>query len=95
MSRARKTKFVTLRVRHSFNGMYAGDTATVELNERVQGWINAHVVEVIDTGAEVTDSAESETGPGGPEQGDPQRLQGGADGGRETRPEQGEDPRSG
>lgn len=30
----------------SFNNMYKGDTADVEMSDRVQGWVNAGVVRV-------------------------------------------------
>lgn len=51
-----------IRVRVSFNGMYKGDEATVEDNDRVRGWIAAHYVEEI--------RGEGETGPGGSDESD-------------------------
>lgn len=56
MTRTKKTPAparearVRVRVRTSFNGMQAGDEANVTVDARVQGWINAHLMEVVDGG---------------------------------------------
>lgn len=39
-----------IRVRTAFNGMRIGDEATLPLNEKVQGWIEAGLVEVVEPG---------------------------------------------
>ncbi|MFE4535693.1 hypothetical protein ACFRKB_11495 [Streptomyces scopuliridis] len=81
MTRKKPTR-VRIEVLTSFNGMVAGDTGTVDLDERVQGWINAGLVKVVDSG---TDQA----GPSGAEQDDPgSEPQGTGDGGQ-TAPESG------
>lgn len=41
-----------IRARVSFNGMVAGDEAEVEVSERVQGWLNAGLVEEVKAAAE-------------------------------------------
>lgn len=55
----------------SFNGMYAGDTANVIIDERVQGWINAGLAKVVDSGAD-------QAGPGAVVADDPGSLTVGA-----------------
>lgn len=40
-------KTLKVRVRVSFNGMYAGEVSEVPDNRTVRGWIAAHYVEVI------------------------------------------------
>jgi hypothetical protein len=57
MMAARKRKepssdLVTVKVLVPFNGMYAGDTAAVTVDETVQGWINAGLVRVVYDGGE-------------------------------------------
>jgi hypothetical protein len=64
---AKKTP-VRVRVRTSFNGMVAGDEADVELNARVQGWLNAGLMEVV--------SGESTAGPGSTEPDTDERVEG-------------------
>jgi hypothetical protein len=44
---ARIAKNVTIRARVSFNMVQIGDTANVPLDARVQGWLDAGLVEVI------------------------------------------------
>lgn len=56
---AKKISYVRIRVRTSFNGMYAGDEADVVLDSRVAGWVEAGVVEVLD--------GQDQAGPGGSE----------------------------
>lgn len=56
----RKPARAHIRARVSFNGMVAGDEAEVEVSERVQGWLNAGLVEEVGGGTHPT-------GPGGPE----------------------------
>ncbi len=63
---ARALKYARVRVLTSFNGMRRGDEADVELNPRVQGWVNAGLVEVIGSGT-------GAAGPGGAEPDDHQR----------------------
>lgn len=53
---------VRLTVRTSFNGLYKGDTAVVQYDDRVRGWVAAGLVSV----ERVTD-APSEAEPGGAE----------------------------
>lgn len=43
-------KNVTIRLRTSFNNMYVGDESAVEMNDIVQGWLNAGLAEVVDDG---------------------------------------------
>lgn len=80
---ARIKKSVTVRVRVSFNGMEEGDVCTVELTPRVQGWINAGV-------AEVTDSGTDQAGPSSVVPDDDERVAGGAEGGVSAGGEPGE-----
>lgn len=42
---------VRVQVLVAFNGMYAGDTADVLVDERMSGWIRAGLVKVVDDGA--------------------------------------------
>ena len=42
----RKNAPVRIRVLTAFNGMRRGDAADVHLTDRVQGWVNAGLVEV-------------------------------------------------
>lgn len=46
----RKNGPVRIRVLTSFNGMVRKDEADVHLSARVQGWIDAGLVEVVDGG---------------------------------------------
>ncbi|MCL7377482.1 hypothetical protein [Streptomyces sp. 35G-GA-8] len=72
----KKTTRVRIEVLTSFNGMVAGDTGAVDLNGRVQGWINAGLVKVVDAGGT------NQVGPGGAEPNDPwSEPQGAGDGG--------------
>ena len=67
---ARKAETVRLRIRTSFNNMYEGDEADVVMNDRIRGWIEAGVAEVMD--------GQDQAGPGGAEQDDHQRVPDGA-----------------
>lgn len=82
MARSTK-KSVELRIRVSFNGMEAGDVCTVDLSPRVQGWINAGVAEVVDSGTD-------QTGPSSALPDDDERVTGGAEGGVPSGGEPGE-----
>lgn len=88
MPRKKTPEYAAIRVRSSFNGMRKGDTATVELDERVQGWVRAGLVEVTGHG---TDQA----GPGGAEPDDYERVPEGAEGGEQAGGEPGQDFGSG
>ena len=70
---ARKKNTVRVRALISFNDVQAGDTADLALDARVQGWINAGLVEVVGGGT-------GTAGPGGPATGDDERVQAGAEG---------------
>lgn len=59
-------KTVQVKVLVSFGNLQRGDTAAVQLNPCVQGWINAGLVEVDGGG-------EDQAGPGGPEPDDDKR----------------------
>ena len=54
-----------------FNGMYAGDTADVVIDPTAQGWINAGLAKVVDSGAD-------QAGPGAAVEDDPGSLTVGA-----------------
>lgn len=82
MARSMK-KSVDIRIRVSFNGMEAGDVCTVDLSPRVQGWINAGVAEVVDSGTD-------QTGPSSALPDDDERVAGGTAGGVPTGGEPGE-----
>ncbi|MGS2588101.1 hypothetical protein [Streptomyces hebeiensis] len=72
----------------SFNGMVAGDTATVDVNERVQGWINAGLAREVNGGT-------STARPGSAEPNDPgSKPQGAGDSGQAA-PQPGPDPDTG
>jgi len=63
MARAKKqAETKTVRVLIPFNGMYAGDTASVTMDATVQGWINAGLVRI---------DAADQAGPGAAEPADP------------------------
>lgn len=66
MARA-KTETVRIRMRLSFNNMYEGDEAEVELTEKVRRWLDNGLAEVVDDG---TDQAR----PGGAESDDHERV---------------------
>ena len=68
-----------VRVRTAFNGMHAGDEALLEIDARVQGWINAGVVEVVDG----TDQARSGGAEPNAHERDPDRTAGSGSAGRE------------
>lgn len=63
---ARKTSYVTVRARVSFNGIRQGDEATVVRDTRVSGWIDAGLMEEVSNGT-------GQAGPGGAEPGDDER----------------------
>lgn len=67
-----KTVQVRVKARTSFNEIVQGDEATLELTPKVQGWINAGLVEVVNDG-------EAEAGPGSAEPDDNERVTAGAD----------------
>jgi len=69
----RAVKTVRVRALVSFDLVEVGDEADLELDERVQGWINAGVAEVVDGGADPA-------GPSGAEPDDDERVQARADG---------------
>lgn len=73
MARATMAKTVQLRARVSFNGVVEGDVFTVDLNPKVQGWLDVGVVEVW--------SGEDQTGQGGAQPATDERVAGGAAGG--------------
>ena len=56
----RTVKTVHVRALHSFNEIQKDDEADLELTPRVQGWINAGLMEVLGGGAD-------QAGPGGAE----------------------------
>lgn len=53
----RRRKHVRVRVRISFNGLRRGDESLAVMDDRLQSWVNAGLVEVIGDG-------EDQTGPG-------------------------------
>lgn len=69
---AKKTQTVRLRIRTSFNDVYEGDESDVVLDDRVRGWIEAGLAEVI--------SGKDSAGPGGAEPGHHERVPDGAAG---------------
>lgn len=75
---------IHIRARTSFNEIVQGQEATVEMNAKVQGWLNAGLVEVVHDGT-------TEAGPGSAEPDDNDRVAPGAQGGRKT----GRQPRQG
>ena len=62
-----------VRVLRSFNGMQAGDEGDVVVTDRIQAWINAGLLKVVEGG---TDSA----GPGSVEPDDHERVEDGVAG---------------
>lgn len=65
-----KVTMAHIRVEAGFNGMRRGDEAVVELDARVQGWVNAGLVKVLDwadSEVELVDGGEDQAGPGGAE----------------------------
>ena len=69
-----KTKTVHIRMRLSFNNMYEGDEAEVELTEKVQRWLDHGLAEVVGDGA-------GQARPSGAEPNDHERVPQGVDGG--------------
>lgn len=65
-------KTLRIRVRTSFNDLVRGDEADLELTPKVQGWLNAGLVEVVPDGA-------SEAGQSSAEPDDNERVPTGAD----------------
>lgn len=74
---------VRVRVRTSFNGMHAGDEAVTTMDDRLQGWLNAGLVEVTGDGQDPAGQGSAEpdaaggqpdgagdSGPAGGEQGE-------------------------
>lgn len=80
---------VRVRARVSFNGMVVGDEATIPLDGVVQGWINAHLMEV------VTTDGESPARPAAADQDNPRGEPDGAGGGGSAGAEPGADLRPG
>lgn len=74
MARTPKIKTVRIRMRFSFNNVYEGDEAEVELTDKVQSWLEHGLAEVVDDG---TDPA----GPGSAEPHDHERDADGTAGG--------------
>ena len=72
--RKTESETVRIRLRLSFNNMYEGDEAEVELTERVQRWLDNGLAEVVGDG---TDQA----GPRSAEPDDHERNAAGTDGG--------------
>jgi hypothetical protein len=70
---AKRFETVHIHVLVSFGDVKAGDLAHLERTPRVQGWIDAGLVEVLDDG-------ESEAGQGAAEPADDERVEGGAEG---------------
>ncbi|WP_326811627.1 hypothetical protein [Streptomyces scopuliridis] len=85
----KKTARVRIEVLTSFNGMVAGDTGTVDLDERVQSWINVGLVKRV--GSNGTDQA----GSGSTEQDDPRGQPTRTGSGRQAAAEPGPDPGAG
>ena len=73
---------VRVRARVSFNGLHRGDEGDVIMNEVMQGWIDAGLMEVID--------GTGEAGPGGAEPDAHERVADGAAGSGEAGSEPGE-----
>jgi hypothetical protein len=71
---AKRFETVHIHVLVSFGDVKAGDLAHLERTPRVQGWIDAGLVEVLDDG-------ESEAGQGAAESADDERVTDGAEGG--------------
>ena len=83
MTRKRKmSETVHVRVLVSFDAVRAGDVAHLERTPRVQGWIDAGLVEVLDGTAEA--------GPGGAEPDDNERVTDGTQRSSSAGGEQGE-----
>ena len=73
MTRKRKmSETVHVRVLVSFDAVRAGDVAHLERTPRVQGWIDAGLVEVLD--------GKDQAGPGSAEPDDNERVTGGTEG---------------
>lgn len=82
MAIKRMPEWVNVRVLISFGDVKAGDVAHLERTPRVQGWIDAGLVEVL--------GGESEAGPGSPDPDDNERVTGGVEGSVPAGGEQGE-----
>lgn len=76
----RKNVTALIRIRTSFNNMYVGDEATVEVTPLVQGWIDAGLAEVVAGG---TDPAGQGSTQPAVVQGQPKRAGGGVPAGGE------------
>lgn len=48
----RKSNLIRIRIRTSFNNMYEGDEANIDLTPLVQGWIDAGLAEVVSGGTD-------------------------------------------
>lgn len=72
MGRRKTSGPIHIRVLISFGDVKAGDIAHLERTPRVQGWIDAGLVEVLD--------GEGEAGPGSTDTDDREGLEGGAAG---------------
>lgn len=77
--------WVRIRVLRSFGTVVAGDEADLALDQRVQGWINAGLVKVVDGGPDQAGPSGSEPDPEG-------GVPGETGGGRSSGDEPGEDP---
>ena len=90
MAASKKRKIVTVEVTRSFDNFRVGDSATVELDPLVQGWVNAGVMRLREAvqGGEDT-AGQGATGPhdlGGSESGPTQESAAGAGPGEDPGP---------